>query len=69
MLYHVCHSLGRFPFELPPGLPDEQLQLMWAYLELRHEEQTATQQQRAVTAARSGEAQLQAAEAAARARA
>lgn len=33
----MCFELGRFPYELPAGLPDEQITLMLAYLELRHE--------------------------------
>ena len=37
LLYHICFEMGRFPYELPAGLPDEQLVLMAAYVELRAE--------------------------------
>lgn len=62
----MCFELGRFPFELPAGLPDEQIVLMVAYLELRAELQRGDGRDRAIErAARAGEAQLQADEAAA----
>jgi len=63
-LYHVCFELGRFPFELPPGLPDEQITLMLAYLVLRNEQSSASSDP-LVRQGRTAEAHLQAEEAAA----
>lgn len=60
-VYHVCFELGRFPFELPAGLPDEQLTLMVAYLEIRREENDRLED-RVAARARSAEHMLQAAE-------
>lgn len=33
--------MGRFPYELPSGLPDEQVDLMLAYLAIVREEEEA----------------------------
>lgn len=64
-LYHVCFEMGRFPFELPDDLPDEQLELMVAYLEIRAEMRSKKPADAEVARARIAEAELQAAEAAA----
>jgi hypothetical protein len=64
-VYHVCFELGRFPYELPAGLPDEQVELMLAYLAVRNEEQAGDTAARDVAAARAAEHELQAAEQAA----
>lgn len=62
----MCFELGRFPAELPPGLPDEQLMLMYAYLEVRAELRNNSGKAGEVDRmARSSEKQLQADEAAA----
>jgi len=60
----VCRELGRFPFELPAGLPDEQLVLMQAYMELRAEIESGKVDQTDIDAGRA-ERELQAAESAA----
>jgi len=61
----VCFELGRFPYELPDGLPDEQVDLMLAYLAVRAEQERATSSERHIERARGAEADMQAAEAAA----
>jgi len=60
----VCFELGRFPFELPRDLPDEQIELMVAYLTIRQERQKDPSTAH-VDNARAVEKQLQAAESAA----
>lgn len=67
-LYHLCFELGRFPFELPPGLPDEQIDLMLAYLEIRAELRNESKTSAETARGAAVEAELQAAEAAAHAR-
>lgn len=64
-MYHVCFSLGRFPFELPAGLPDEQIDLMLAYMAIVREESDDHERSRVDAAAMAGEARLQAEESAA----
>jgi hypothetical protein len=44
-------------------LPDEQIELMWGYMQLRADEERKTQQDRVIDRARAGEAALQADEA------
>ena len=60
----MCHELGRFPFELPENLPDEQVLLMNAYLRVRDERrQQSSPASTMRSAAERDEAQLKAAEA------
>ncbi len=63
-LYHLCFELGRFPAELPVGLPDEQLVLMTAYTHVRADLQSGKTTE-VDLGARAAEKQLQADEAAA----
>lgn len=59
-MYHLCHELGRFPHELPTDLPDEQLTLMFAYLELRAElRESGSRSDALVRQGRAAEVELQ----------
>ena len=67
-LYHLCFEMHRFPFELPAGLPDEQIELMIAYLGIRAEMRSESKKSAETARGAAAEAELQAAEAAAHAR-
>lgn len=59
--------MHRFPFELPEGLPDEQIELMIAYLAIRAEMRDESSKSAERSRGAAAEAELQAAEAAAHA--
>lgn len=62
----MCHELGRFPYELPADLPGEQVELMFAYMQIVAEERRRTPRDQLRARARDADAELQRAEAEAR---